>query len=120
MLSKTAIPTGKSTDGYVSLRTPLRAHFYTVLQRYVTTHAWASYAVVDNRMMPRLGQLDTPLYGTSAGRALLALDTDEDVKALFPVEGAKKQKTAISRTLLDQLDDIRRTGISSDYGELIE
>lgn len=72
------------------------------------------------QVMPRLGQLDTPLYGTSAGRALLALDTDEDVKALFPVESAKKQKTAISRTLLDQLDDIRQTGISSDHGELIE
>lgn len=72
------------------------------------------------QVTPRLGQLDTPLYGTSAGRALLALDKDEDVKALFATESATKQKTAASQTLLNQLVDIRKTGISSDHGELIE
>ncbi|MCK9800338.1 IclR family transcriptional regulator [Pseudomonas sp. MAFF 302030] len=72
------------------------------------------------QVIPRLGQLDAPLYGTSAGRALLALDQDEDVKALFATESATKQKTTVSQTLLNQLDDIRKAGVSSDHGELIE
>ncbi|QGF93548.1 helix-turn-helix domain-containing protein [Pseudomonas sp. CFSAN084952] len=72
------------------------------------------------QVMPRLGQLDTPLYGTSAGRALLALDTEEDVKALFAAKSATKQKAAVPETLFSQLDEIRKTGLSSDHGELIE
>ena len=55
VLSKTAIPTGKATDGYVSLRAPPKGTLYTVLQRYVITHSWASDAVVDNRMASDLG-----------------------------------------------------------------
>jgi DNA-binding IclR family transcriptional regulator len=72
------------------------------------------------QVMPRLGQLDTPLYGTSAGRALLALDTEEDVKALFAAKSGTKQKAAVPETLFSQLDEIRKTGLSSDHGELIE
>ncbi|RMR37482.1 Transcriptional regulator [Pseudomonas syringae pv. coriandricola] len=33
---------------------------------------------------------------------------------------ATKQETAVLLTLLKQLDNIRKTGISSDHGELIE
>ena len=72
------------------------------------------------QVMPRLGQLDTPLYGTSAGRALLALDKDEEVKALFVAQSAIQQEEVVSQTLLDQLDGIRKSGISSDHGEHIE
>ena len=72
------------------------------------------------QVMPRLGQLDTPLYGTSAGRALLALDQDEDVKALFAAESATKENTSEFQTLFNQLADIRKAGVSSDHGELIE
>lgn len=72
------------------------------------------------QVMPRLGQLDTPLYGTSAGRALLALDKDEEVKALFVAQSAVQQEEVVSQTLLDQLDGIRKSGISSDQGEHIE
>jgi len=72
------------------------------------------------QVMPRLGQLDTPLYGTSAGRALLALDKDEDVIALLAVSNAAKHKAVLPQTLAIQLDSIRKTGISSDHGEHIE
>ncbi|WP_109514189.1 IclR family transcriptional regulator [Pseudomonas ovata] len=72
------------------------------------------------QVMPRLGQLDTPLYGTSAGRALLALDKDEDVRTLLATEGITKQKVVVVQTLIVQLEAIRKKGISSDHGEHIE
>lgn len=72
------------------------------------------------QVMPRLGQLDTSLYGTSAGRALLALGQDEDVKALFAAESATKENMSEFQTLFNQLADTRKTGLSSDHGELIE
>lgn len=71
------------------------------------------------QVMPRLGQLDTPLYGTSAGRALLALDSDEDVRALLAAGSATKQQAA-AQSLMVQLEAIRKNGISSDHGEHIE
>ncbi|MCT9824875.1 IclR family transcriptional regulator [Pseudomonas veronii] len=72
------------------------------------------------QVTPRLGQLDTPLFGTSAGRALLALDKEEGVKALFAAESNSKPKTVIPKVVLAQLENIRQTGISCDHGELIE
>ncbi|WP_185160042.1 IclR family transcriptional regulator domain-containing protein [Pseudomonas sivasensis] len=72
------------------------------------------------QVMPRLGQLDTPLYGTSAGRALLALDKDEDVSALLAVGNTAKHKAVLPQALSVQLDGIRKNGISSDHGEHIE
>jgi hypothetical protein len=54
-LSSSENPTGIATDGYVSLRAPLRAHVYRVLQRHVIAHFLASDAVVDNCMASDLG-----------------------------------------------------------------
>lgn len=48
-------PTGIATDDYVSLRAPLRAHLYRVLQHYIITHSFAPDAVVDNCMASDLG-----------------------------------------------------------------
>ena len=53
--SRIGNPTGIATDGYVSVRAPLRAHLYRVLQRYVITHSLASDAVVDNHIAGDLG-----------------------------------------------------------------
>ncbi|KWS28944.1 hypothetical protein AL061_09360 [Pseudomonas syringae pv. syringae] len=54
-LSSSETPAGIATDGYVSLRAPLRAHLYRVLQRHVVAHFLASDAVVDNRLAGDLG-----------------------------------------------------------------
>ncbi|KTB88289.1 hypothetical protein AO069_06505 [Pseudomonas syringae pv. syringae PD2774] len=54
-LSSSETPAGIATDGYVSLRAPLRAHLYRVLQRHVIAHFLASDAVVDNRLAGDLG-----------------------------------------------------------------
>ncbi|WP_122668625.1 hypothetical protein [Pseudomonas viridiflava] len=48
-------PTGAATVGYVSLRAPLRAHLYRVLQSYLLKHLVASDAVVDNCLAGDLG-----------------------------------------------------------------
>ena len=54
-LSSSENPTGIATDGYISLRAPLRAHLYRVLQSHVITHSSASDTVVDNCMASDLG-----------------------------------------------------------------
>ena len=53
--SRLGNPTGIATNGYVSLRAPLRAHLYRVLQHYIITHSFAPDAVVDNFMASDLG-----------------------------------------------------------------
>ncbi|MQB17233.1 hypothetical protein PflCFBP13510_19070 [Pseudomonas fluorescens] len=42
------------------------------------------------------------------------------MRALFAAESATKENTTVSLALLNQLDDIRKAGVSSDHGELIE
>lgn len=54
-LSSSENPAGLATDVYVSLRAPLRAHLYRVLQGYVLKHLVASHAVVDNCLAGDLG-----------------------------------------------------------------
>lgn len=72
------------------------------------------------QVTPRLGQLDTPLFGTSAGRALLALDKEEGVNVLFAAQSNSTPRMVIPKVVLAQLENIRQTGISCDHGELIE
>lgn len=72
------------------------------------------------QVIPRLGQLDTPLYGTSAGRAMVALVQDKDVKAFFATESATNDNTAKLKTTFNQLADIRKTGLSSNHSRDIE
>ncbi|WP_034048526.1 IclR family transcriptional regulator [Pseudomonas aeruginosa] len=71
-------------------------------------------------VMPRLGQLDKPLYGTSAGRAILALDSDEEVRGLLQTEGFTPPDTVSAEKIFKQLDVIRQTKVSCDHGELME
>ncbi|MDC6378871.1 hypothetical protein BW687_001585 [Pseudomonas graminis] len=54
-LNESGNPTGAATASYVSLRAPLRAHLYRVLQRHVIAHFLASDKVVDNCMASDLG-----------------------------------------------------------------
>lgn len=54
-LNESGNPAGAATAGYVSLREPLRAHLYRVLQSYVLKHLVASDAVVDNCLAGDLG-----------------------------------------------------------------
>lgn len=54
-LNESGNRTRTATAGYVSLRAPLRAHLYRVLQGYVLKHFVASDAVVDNCLAGDLG-----------------------------------------------------------------
>lgn len=81
------------------------------------------YVVADRelRVVPRIG-LNLPLYSTSGGKALLALDSDEEARAL--VGDAYEAMTDLTvkafPELLERLKEIRRTGISYDRGETLE
>ncbi len=73
------------------------------------------------RVVPRIG-LNLPLYSTSGGRALLALESDEDVRTL--VGEAYEAMTEITVKTLPQLlahlKEIRETGVAYDRGETLE
>ncbi|EMY1073398.1 IclR family transcriptional regulator [Salmonella enterica] len=73
------------------------------------------------QIVPRLG-FARPLYSTSAGRVLLSLQRDEDVRALFAEEFRPPADFSIQTisTLIERLNEIRKNGISYDYGEMIE
>lgn len=81
------------------------------------------YVVADRelRVVPRIG-LNLPLYSTSGGKALLALDSDEMARAL--VGDAYEAMTDLTvkafPELLERLQEIRRTGLSYDRGETLE
>lgn len=73
------------------------------------------------RVVPRIG-MNLPLYSTSGGKALMALDSDEAARAL--VGDAYEAMTDLTiktfPELLASLKAIRRTGISYDRGETLE
>jgi DNA-binding IclR family transcriptional regulator len=73
------------------------------------------------QIVPRLG-LRRLLYSTSAGRALLSLQPDAAVEALFREEFSPEPGFSIQSIpqLLASLERIRYEGISYDYGEMIE
>lgn len=81
------------------------------------------YVVADRelRVVPRIG-MNLPLYSTSGGRALLALDSDEAAKVL--VGEAYQAMTELTvrdfPALLAHLTEIRRTGLAYDRGETLE
>lgn len=81
------------------------------------------YVVADRelRVVPRIG-MNLPLYSTSGGRALLALDSDEAAKEL--VGEAYQAMTELTvrdfPALLAHLTEIRRTGLAYDRGETLE
>ena len=73
------------------------------------------------RVVPRIG-LNLPLYSTSGGRALLALESDEDVRVM--VGEAYRELTEMTvktlPQLLERIAEVRETGISYDRGETLE
>lgn len=73
------------------------------------------------RVVPRMG-LNLPLYSTSGGRALLALECDEDVRVM--VGEAYRELTDKTVKTLPQLmaliNEVRNSGISYDRGETLE
>ncbi|MCP2229941.1 IclR family transcriptional regulator [Erwinia aphidicola] len=81
------------------------------------------YVVADRelRVVPRIG-MNLPLYSTSGGRALLALDSDEAAKEL--VGEAYQAMTELTvrdfPALLAHLNEIRHTGLAYDRGETLE
>lgn len=94
-----------------------------VLSRPTGLQLIVEHRVVAERelqVMPRLGQLDKPLYGTSAGRAILALDDNEKFLKLFESELMTVPGAECIQKIFGQLDVIRRTGVSCDHGELME
>ncbi len=81
------------------------------------------YVVADRelRVVPRIG-LNLPLYSTSGGKALLALDSDEAARALVgdAYEAITDLTVKALPELLQRLQEIRRTGLSYDRGETLE
>ncbi len=81
------------------------------------------YVVADRelRVVPRIG-MNLPLYSTSGGRALLALESDDAVRVL--VGEAYRAMTELTvrdfPALLAHLTEIRRTGLAFDRGETLE
>jgi len=81
------------------------------------------YVVSDRelRVVPRIG-MNLPLYSTSGGRALLALDTDEAARVLVgeAYQAMTEHTVRDFPALLAHLTDIRRTGLAFDRGETLE
>lgn len=73
------------------------------------------------QVTPRLG-FGRPLYSTSAGRALLAMQEDDEIRQLFSDEFRPPQDFSIQTisALIEVLREIRREGVSYDHGEMIE
>ncbi|QBR52782.1 IclR family transcriptional regulator [Erwinia sp. QL-Z3] len=81
------------------------------------------YVVADRelRVVPRIG-LNLPLYSTSGGKALLALDSDEQARAVVgdAYEAITDLTVKAFPELIERLKEIRRTGLSYDRGETLE
>lgn len=81
------------------------------------------YIVSDRelRIVPRTG-MNLPLYSTSGGRALLALDTDEAARILVgdAFQAITEHTVRDFPALLAHLTGIRRTGLAFDRGETLE
>ncbi|MBK5006931.1 IclR family transcriptional regulator [Pseudomonas sp. S32] len=92
-----------------------------VLSRADGLRLLVEYRVVADRelqVMPRLGLLDLPLHGTSAGRALLALEDDDKIRDMMV--GATAASRPLDDRIFQQLNTIRQLGFSCDHGELME
>lgn len=71
------------------------------------------------QVIPRLGAGDLLLCTSSAGRALLALESNDNVCQLLQQSSENCVDINIER-LLCQLDEIREKGFSLDHGEIME
>ncbi|MFC0141294.1 IclR family transcriptional regulator [Erwinia mallotivora] len=72
------------------------------------------------RVVPRIG-LHLPLYSTSGGKALLALESDQQARALVgdAFEAITDLTVKAFPELLERLKEIRRTGVSYDREETL-
>ncbi|MGO4743867.1 IclR family transcriptional regulator [Serratia quinivorans] len=81
------------------------------------------YIVADRelRVVPRIG-MNLPLYSTSGGRALLALDSDDAARELLGEAYMAVTDLTIRDfpALLEHLTEIRRTGLAYDREETLE
>ncbi len=73
------------------------------------------------RVSPRVG-LNLPIYGTSAGRALLALKTDQEIRTLVgeTFEPMTRYTVRDIDSLLAKIAVIRQSGFSTENGETVE
>lgn len=73
------------------------------------------------RVVPRMG-LNLPLYSTSGGRALLALERDEDIELLVGAAWKELTDQTVKTLpeLMQRVEEVRSSGISYDRGETLE
>ncbi|RWR01256.1 transcriptional regulator [[Pantoea] beijingensis] len=81
------------------------------------------YVVADRelRVVPRIG-LNLPLYSTSGGRALLALENDDDIRILLGDAYATITEYTIKTLpeLMARLNEVRKSGVSYDHSETLD
>ncbi|HCV63862.1 IclR family transcriptional regulator [Serratia proteamaculans] len=81
------------------------------------------YIVADRelRVVPRIG-MNLPLYSTSGGRALLALNSDDAARDLLGEAYRAVTDLTVRNfpALLEHLTEIRRTGLAYDREETLE
>lgn len=81
------------------------------------------YIVADRelRVVPRIG-MNLPLYSTSGGRALLALNSDDAARDLLgeAYQAVTDLTVRDFAGLMDRLAEIRRTGLAYDREETLE
>jgi len=72
------------------------------------------------RVVPKFG-LNLPIYSTSAGRALLSLKSDSEIRQLVgeTLEPATENTVKDIDTLLRKVDAVRTRGISMESGETV-
>lgn len=73
------------------------------------------------RVVPRFG-LNLPIYSTSGGRALLALNSDDEVRRLLGGEFEPVTDNTVCDigSLLAALHDVRQQGVAVEHGETLE
>ncbi len=73
------------------------------------------------RVVPHIG-LNLPLYSTSGGRALLALESDEDVRVMVGEAYAELTEMTVKTLpqLLTLIAEVRASGLAIDRGETLE
>lgn len=72
------------------------------------------------RVVPKFG-LNLPVYSTSAGRALLAMKSDQEIRLLVgeTLEPATENTVRDIDTLLAKVAQVRSSGISMESGETV-
>ncbi|WPD44482.1 IclR family transcriptional regulator [Pseudomonas aeruginosa] len=79
-------------------------------------------AIADRELqvIPKLGQLDTPLFNISAGRALLALADNDCFLSDISRQNQYSLNDSDNARVIEQLGEIRKTGYACDHGELLD